>query len=554
MNDSTKYFFSRVLELLHKKAFDSYRVSLHNPYTIFIELEKSIERFNNNSIKHFDPTISSIGEEAITYLENKFIDQIFRFGSFTKSLIIKKIKESCGKESKDGRNNRTLSLICKTICYDNSNFKLLLLERISELLAADDSAEYPKLDTYASWLISQLLFEGFSRKYILDRIRFSQTKIKNSTSILDAFNHLSLMFSNESEDYEVIFKLKKNDSGAMNIASMLISSISDFPTEFVSNRYINDKFKEKAEGEAYFLVTIQSNDFWSALKRAHQVISETIEINALHDSQIKISLENQALVIHSNSRRIRMEPIHEELDGFYNYQEQEFDKFIDNYKNIPEKSVAREKIRSAIRFYKLGNESLDIEHKILNYWIGFEQLFASPENNEDSIKRIKSFFIPINTVFYWQRRANYLIATINRGGGNINIHDITPNYSSAVINPLIDSRLTKYKNDLNNRSKLKASLELHKKRLEHHLTRIYRVRNELVHEGSSSVDLFLIAGHLRHYLIFSIEQLTNELIENPTLNTIEDVFVYFENMLTMIEATNNIHEIFVVKNYKGYME
>jgi hypothetical protein len=76
----------------------------------------------------------------------------------------------------------------------------------------------------------------------------------------------------------------------------------------------------------------------------------------------------------------------------------------------------------------------------------------------------------------------------------------------------------------------------------------------LVHEGRTSVDLFLIAGHLRHYLLFSIEQITNELIENPTLECLDDVFVYFENILERIKDANNIDEIFEIKRYTGYME
>lgn len=97
-------------------------------------------------------------------------------------------------------------------------------------------------------------------------------------------------------------------------------------------------------------------------------------------------------------------------------------------------------------------------------------------------------------------------------------------------------------------------LESHEKKLNQHLTRIYRVRNELVHEGRTTIDLFLIAGHLRHYLIFSIEQITNELVENPTLEHLDDVFTYFENKLDSIKNASSIHEIYALKDYSGYME
>lgn len=549
MNDSFSFFLSRSFELLHRKTFDTYRVSLHNPYTIFDELEKSIEKFNKGRIKHFDPTIALIGEEAKSYIDNPFLDSIFSFGSFSKKIIKDSLENNCIK-NKDGKRNRTLSLLCKTVCHENRNFKIKLLENIKVLLN-NNSTDYERLDTYTSWLISQLLFEGFSRKFVVARIRKCEWD-----SIDHTFDILEKWFSKEDSEYDVIFKIRRNDAESIKAASVQIAEIESFPRAFVKNRYINDRFKEKSEGEIFISVKTNGRDFWSALKKAHQIISETIEINILHDSEIKINLENQALVIHCESQKIRMESIHEPLDGFYNYKESEFDRFISNFKRLEENSVAREKIRSAIRFYKLGNDSLDIEHKILNYWIGFEQLFASVDSNEDSIQRIKAFFISINAVFYWQLRTNYLLQSLERVGKTIRIEDITPRYSLGPdeLPPLMQTRFSNYITWLNDPRFLRSSLEQHIKRIDQHLTRIYRVRNELVHEGRSSVDLFLLAGHLRHYLIFSIEQITNGLIENYTLNHLDDVFVFFENLLTVIKNAGNIQEIFRIKPYNGYME
>ena len=276
----------------------------------------------------------------------------------------------------------------------------------------------------------------------------------------------------------------------------------------------------------------------------------------MHDSENKIIVEKQSLIIHSISRLYRFWPIEENLDGFYQYHEPEFYRFIDNFKLMKEDSVAREKIKSAIRFYKLGNDSVEVEHKILNYWIGFEQLFSAVDTEEDSIKRIKSYFVAINGVFYWQRKTNYLLSSIARAGVNLNVSDLIPANTANCdgLNPLVKTRFKSCISTFNESKELKSLLEQHSHRLEQHLTRIYRVRNELVHEGRSTVDLFLLAGHLRHYLLFSIEQITNELAENPTLDHIDDVFVYFETLLTRIKSANNIQEVFAIKEYKGYME
>ncbi len=550
MNNSTKYFFDRAIELLHRKAFDTYRVSLHNPFTIFDELEKSIDKYNKKRITHYKPTITSILEEADSQIKNVYLESVFSFGCFTKSRILALINNKKDDEIK------TLKLLCRTICYENRDFKTVLVQQIGTLLVVDDELNYPKLDVYTSWLISQLIHHGYSRKYIKYRISKTLDSIESGVSIEEAFESLISIFQSGLDNYEVVFRVRSNKPQEIRVASSQIEKLEVIPVEFEHNPQIIGFFKEIGATKFILSVRVKSYDFWSALRIGYQIISETVELNVLHDSDNRITLFKQALVIHSLSNEYRILPIEEDLDGFYRYQEAEFYRFIDNFKNIPDGKIAREKIKSAIRFYKLGNESLEIEHKILNYWIGFEQLYSAVDSKDDSIMRIKSFFIAINAVYYWQRRTNYLISSSARAGKEIALRNLVLETLPIVdeINPLIKTRITSYIERLNDKKKLMKSIEDHATRLEQHLTRIYRVRNELVHEGRTSVDLFLIAGHLRHYLLFSIEQITNELVENPTLEHLDDVFVYFETLLTRIKSANNIQEVFAIKEYKGYME
>lgn len=560
MNDLTKYFFNRCFELLHKRAFDTYRVSLHNPYTIFKELEKSIESFNKKRIKHYEPTITSIGEEAKLLLDIDYIEEILIFKTFSKAQIEEVLIEKCIKGKVEA--NRTITLMCKAISSENNSFTRRLFERISELLIENNPDNFYKIDKYASWLITQLLYRGYSRKFISNRFRKSHQLITNGDDIVTIFTRLLQDFLREAESYKTIFKLKSEHITNLKLASQSIQKLSGLPLEFIGSKQINSKFQELDENEIYVEISVNSSDFWAALKLSHQIISETVEINILHQTENKIVIENQALVYYEPTKAFRMEPTEDSLDGYYDYNEDEFSRFIENYKNI-KSSVAKEKLRSAIRFYKLGNDSLEIEHKILNYWIGFEQLFSSVDSNEDSIKRIKSFYVSLSCSYYLQRRVNYLLILAERkrytnAGQIIELKDLKPglmeNLSFEDQDPLLEKRIRKYINDFNSNHNIVNNLKLHKKRLELHLTRIYKIRNELVHEGRTSVDLNLVASHLRHYLLFSIEQLTNEINENDLLEHLDDVFIYYENLNTRISKANNIEEIFAIKEFKGYME
>jgi len=375
---------------------------------------------------------------------------------------------------------------------------------------------------------------------------------------------MNTVFESQKNEYKVYFKIRKNTAQTFEFTSNSICEIEELPQILKISKNINNKFKEKVENETFFEISINEFDFWSALQLSYQIVNESLELNILHGSDNKLTLEKQAVIVHSNSDKFRVETIEQEIDGFYTYNEIEFQRFISNFKSMDEDSVSREKIRSAIKFYKLGNESLEIEHKILNYWIGFEQLFSSVDSSEDSITRMKTFFVALNSTYYLQRRTNYLLDSLKRkeiryNGRAIEKEDLKnsltldfQNISGS--NPLYLKRLEKYLTILTSHKSIKALIEIHTKRLSQHLTRIYRVRNELIHEGRTSSDLTLIAGHLRHYLLFTIEQVTNELNENNSVRYLDDVFVYYENLAENIKSCKSIQEVYHVKDYKGYME
>lgn len=560
MNRSSQYFFNRAFELLHRKSFDSYRLSLNNPRTVFAELDSVIEKYTKKKIKHFDPTISEVGSEALDFLQNPYLSDLLRVDPFTKNQVIHLLNETCVK-SKSDKKTRSLKLLSKTILTNNPDFKLGLFNRVVALVNTDDPQRHPELDTLTGWLLSELIDMGFSRAFIVDRFRKCRDNIFNGgTDFQIAVGKLNTIFDTPSQDYRVVFKVKKQTTQTLRFTTPNIKAIPKLLKAIEDSTLLSQKFKDRAADEVFIQVVVKVHDFWSALTLGYQQLSGELEINALHNSDNRIIVENQAIVIHKASKLFRVDTIEQQVDGFYYHNEVEFTRFTNNLKNI-ESNTAREKISSAIRFYKLGNESVEMEHKILNYWIGFEQLFSAVDSNEDAINRMKSFYTSINIAYYFQRRVNYLLSSLDRNtirydGNKIDASIFESTLDTTKLsgtNPLYLSRLESYFK-LNNNKELKKYIELHSKRLNQHLTRIYRVRNELVHEGRTRTNTKLLAGHLRHYLLFTIEQVTNEISENPTLDKMDDVFVYFENLKERMKSCENLNQIIALKNYNGYME
>ena len=89
---------------------------------------------------------------------------------------------------------------------------------------------------------------------------------------------------------------------------------------------------------------------------------------------------------------------------------------------------------------------------------------------------------------------------------------------------LLKFRLLKMKSRLftEHRDKKKAFIENHEKNLNRHIARIYRMRNELIHEAAIKQDIENVTSNLRYYLTFLLNQM----------------IVYFSNIEPRIEPAS----------------
>jgi hypothetical protein len=69
----------------------------------------------------------------------------------------------------------------------------------------------------------------------------------------------------------------------------------------------------------------------------------------------------------------------------------------------------------------------------------------------------------------------------------------------------------------------------HKENLEIHFTRIYRLRNEIIHDAATDTNNEQIASNLRYYLTFILNELIDFLSRQQKKNvSIEDYFILNE--------------------------
>ena len=254
------------------------------------------------------------------------------------------------------------------------------------------------------------------------------------------------------------------------------------------------------------------------------------------------------------------------LDGKYRVEKDYYLEFTRKLPTILNDSLVinetKEKIKSAIRYLRLGNQSTEVEHKFINYWIGLEYLFSNYES-QNTINRIKEHFINAHTLAYVKRNVYNLkkvFAQLSSPNQALvpayNVSDDSYLKKETFYNELFANILPKFPLLAYRGIKLKQwffkngkaanakdYLRTHKDHLEIHFTRIYRLRNEIIHDAATNTNNEQIASNLRYYLTFILNELIDFLYKSTAnRKSIEEYFILNEIKLGNIEQNGYLLE------------
>jgi hypothetical protein len=173
----------------------------------------------------------------------------------------------------------------------------------------------------------------------------------------------------------------------------------------------------------------------------------------------------------------------------------------------------KDRIYSALRHLRVGNSSGELEQRFINYWIALEFLFSSPESSETTFNRIKEYLPIILTSCYVKRNLyalnQYLINNNLLTSGDLywersDIEQYIDNIDSIMLRYKLKSMKSRI---FTTKEKTKEYIKSHEKNLKWHIARIYRVRNELIHEAALTQEIEGITSNLRYYLVFVLNQM-----------------------------------------------
>ena len=239
-------------------------------------------------------------------------------------------------------------------------------------------------------------------------------------------------------------------------------------------------------------------------------------------------------------------------DGSYKNNEELYGFLLAKVKNIStNRNIQKESIQkviSAFRNLRLGRDADELEQKFLNYWIGLEYIFSNYDLHDTTIVRLKEYFIHSHSIAYLKRNLNEFHNDIKRLKLESSIPGINNNleylknretFEFIITNffeefPLLAFRAHKYRELIIGEKIISEEIINHRNNLDWHLTRCYRIRNEIVHDAAIHLNIESITGNLKYYLTYILNGLIEYLdtvSDNPILDdqfSIHDFFLLQE--------------------------
>lgn len=557
-----KLFISKGSELLYKGSLDTYRLKLHNPKTVIEEL---VSVCKSSFLTNNDYAQASASE--LTTLLNEENDGL-KFIKVNRKYFLELLKNT-----KKENYNRIIQA-CKLVLSDNTNYQEFLFDEIETTLLTFDETqaenivhnEQKKLLLQLTYLFVELINKGFTKQYLykLFQVIFIY---KNEYDWLfeERYSDWKSLRDRPKENYTIIFnmigndfqisQLQKIDSSYEGVNSKSRKKLEKIVSERVKI-FLNDNKMGKL-----ISMNISAFDHYKALEISREKLSRDLDLYHLGLNSHVFEIDFQAAVIGTiNPEKSSTIPVNYQIDGYLNKSTEPFDRLLQKVTKIKNNNIDDEsydKIFSAIRYLRTGSESPELETKLLNYWIGLEYIFTSVNSEEKTIDRIRKYYPICHSLVYTKRNLFDFHKSIIR-------HEISDKIKDFDLNPSIEY-LTKHKtydeilanstNELlrfralyfqkwvEDPSNIATALKKHSDNLKWNLTRLYRIRNEIVHNAAIKNGIYVNISHMKYYLTFILNSILDFMsndsidIDNDGKITIEDYFIAQDIMLGSLKGS-----------------
>lgn len=554
-----KFFYEKSMELLNGKTIDTNRLKLNNPLSTVREIVDVCGDLFAGKLKN-DDYAKSLSLECIKVLDRKHYlkGTTISIAYFIK--LLKRLKKDDYLKIVHAGN---------IIIDENKHYVSKLFSEIKSKIEEDrdkatlDFEEMRVFSRLVEYLYVEINYLGFSKFYLNRFVSAIFSGIEDKT-FDERFTILESLGDREDELFEVIFgldttKFDKNKVQFFSNELQVVSKAIKGRISSSTNGNSDEFFKQHAD-HVLFLIKVETKDYYQALNDARKRFLKILDVLYLGHSDRNLSLINECFIVGSKQpEKSSTLPTMYQIDGYYRSNAKVYKELLKkisilNQADIPEETLT--KINAGIRYLRMGGRSGELINKFVNYWIGLEYIFSTYDASTYTVGRLRDYFKRCHASIYIKRNVLDFHRDIRRLRQHNNVENYNDDlnylsdnatYDYIIENsdsPLLVFRAEYYKLLLNNTNKVRGALENHQKNLEWNLTRIYRVRNEIVHNAAIKEDIAVLTSHLRYYLTFIINSLIDFFVNHPqdvnndNLISIDDYFLLQDLKLSSLENTD----------------
>ena len=206
----------------------------------------------------------------------------------------------------------------------------------------------------------------------------------------------------------------------------------------------------------------------------------------------------------------------------------------------------KDQIFSSFKFYRIGGDTNIDENRLVNWWIAVEHLSQSNRTGGNIGSKVVNTLLPILGINYFYKHFSYIrdqlkaLGLTDSAGKEKLIKDYSLNelklaltcddlfeQLSGMLNKdeYVLFLLKNFRKTISDNKAIAKSIVDHKDRLKKQIYRIYRARCDIVHSTEAIVNLSLLSANLEFYLKQALSHILKELVEQPTIKSMEEIFL-----------------------------
>jgi len=526
-----------------------------NSFNVLREFKDIISK---SFISNLDQDIDRVLKECMEIIDKDIV--IIRHYSQNWSKL-KKLIATWNKDKSDKKENKKLqnmelsSYRLMIYYFDkflnelDNNYKQLTYDELKSELST--TKDLDNIYALTSSLISKLLDEGFTLDNLYSMSRF--ILIDNHMMPRPTFErnlaYIGDLINKPPVEWQIIYRLE----GFADL-SLIPESISgiEFKPEVdikTGNSSIN-KFLMPGARTLFAISTIKSQDSRAAGYETKKILEDILDLIRFEFEYELVSISSEFYSVSKEKLFKLNDNIPNPIGGVDSEYFKIFVQFVMNYlSDDTNPRDLKEKIRSTLRFYRMGRDSNRVENKFLNWWTTLEHLVRTGGGNK-IYEHTEEQTIPVIVL-------NYIPKLLRSYRDSLDFCDVLPREETSLSQgvrkytelslrqffdclhdpdemshiklklveyPVLAHSIEKFSKNISTAKDILHFMNSHETHLKWHLNRIWRARCDLVHSAETTISINLLCANLEFYLKSIFSHIANFLMIEPNIPSMLELY------------------------------